>query len=105
MRLKKEIREELIQELKSRNILDQFSELDIEYEVDARYHWERVVSEAEEIQKEHGSVKIEFMASPGDEHCLLCWQMNGKSLSIDQLKKLDNKWACRCALVFPEKEK
>lgn len=105
MRSKKEIREEIIGELKSKNLLDRFSKLAIEYEVDGRFHWERIIAEAEEMQKEHGSVKIEFMASPGDEHCLLCRQMNGKSITLEELKTLDNKWACRCALVFPEKEK
>jgi len=104
MRSKKEIRTEVIEELKGRGILGQFTLLQIEREVDGRYHWERILAEAEEIRKENGAVKIEFIASPGDEYCQRCWEMNGKSLTLEELKNLKNKWACRCALVFPDKE-
>ncbi len=104
MRSKKEIREEVIKELQERGVLGEFNPLQIEREIDGRFHWERVIAEAEESQKEHGAVKIEFMASPGDEFCKLCWEMNGKSLTLEELKALKNKWACRCALVLPEEE-
>jgi|WetSurMetagenome_2_1015567.scaffolds.fasta_scaffold792123_1 hypothetical protein len=104
MRSKMEIREEVIWELKEQNVLDKFTPLQIEREVDGRFHWERVIAEAEESQKEHGTVRIEFIASPGDDFCRKCWEMNGQSLTIDELKNLKNKWACRCALVLPDKE-
>ncbi|SYZ71856.1 hypothetical protein TRIP_C10055 [Candidatus Zixiibacteriota bacterium] len=104
MRSKREIRDEVIKELKDRGVFEKFTPIQIEREVDGRFHWERVIAEAEEEQKEHGEVRIEFIASPGDEFCRMCWEMNGKSLSLDELKKMKNKWACRCALVLPEKE-
>ncbi len=102
MRSKSEIREEVIRDLKTRGLFGQFSTMQIEREVDGRFHWERVIEEAEQSQKAHGQVKIEFIASPGDEYCRKCWEMNGKSLTLEELKKLQNKWACRCALVLPD---
>jgi len=100
MRTKDEIREELLGELKSKGV--RLTARAIEYEVDARFHWGRVVAEAEEFQRKHGSVRIEFIAAPDDVFCRKCREMNGRSLTIEELKKLDNKWACRCAVVMPD---
>jgi hypothetical protein len=102
MRTKAEIREEVIRELQEKGILEKFTPLQIEREIDGRFHWERVIDEAEQGEKEHGAVRIEFIASPGDEYCRRCQEMNGQSLTVEELKNLKNKWACRCALVLPE---
>ncbi len=76
----------------------------LEREVDRRFHWERIVAEAEAYEREYGPVRIEFMAAPDDEICRRCWQMNGQSLSLDELKANPNLFGCRCAIVLPTEE-
>jgi hypothetical protein len=102
MRPKKEIREELRKELKAKKMSGYINRRDLERLVDNRYHWERVIAEAEEYEREGRHVKVEFVASPGDEGCKLCWDMNGVSLTLEELKKLNNQAVCRCAIVVPE---
>lgn len=102
MRTKDEIRDELLRELETKGI--NLSILAIEYEVDARFHWERVISEAEDIERKYGSARIEFIATPDDVRCRQCFEMNGKSLTLDELKAQGSKLACRCAIVLPDHE-
>lgn len=75
-----------------------------EREVDRRFHWERLVHEAEEYEKKYGPVRIEFMAAPDDEICKQCWELNGRSMTLDELKNHKNRMGCRCAIVLPVDE-
>ena len=102
MRTKDEIRKEV--EVEFRNRKNPVTARTVEKEVDRRFHWERLVEEAEEYQKKYGPVKIEFMATPDDEMCRTCWELNGKSMTLEDLKKHKNRLGCRCAIVLPENE-
>jgi hypothetical protein len=99
MRSKDVIRDEVTKEFETsgRN----YSVRDLEREVDRRFHWERLIEEAEEYQKRYGEVRIEFMASPDDTMCKRCWELNGQSISIEELKRHGDRYACRCGVVLP----
>jgi hypothetical protein len=102
MRTKNQIRKELEDRLKEKGLSQYVSRRDLERKVDEEFHWERILAEAKEYESQGKRVRVEFLASPGDEGCKICWDMNGRSLSIEELKKLQIKPACRCAIVLPE---
>jgi hypothetical protein len=99
MRTKDEIRSEVLSELSGRGA--RANARTIEYEVDRRYHWERLVAEAEEYQKKYGSARIEFMATPDNEICRSCWELNGRSFTLEELKQQKYRLGCRCGIVLP----
>lgn len=74
---------------------------EIELEVDRRFHLERLIEEAEEYERRYGDVRIEFMATPDDEFCRRCRELNGRSITLQDLKRYGHKYACRCGLVLP----
>jgi hypothetical protein len=104
MRTKAEIRAALLDELKHAARLESMTHRWIEREIDRRFHWERIIEEAEAYERAYGAVKIEFIAAPDDEACKLCWQMNGKTMSLDELKSRKNLFGCRCAIVLPRED-
>lgn len=102
MRTKNQIREEIQKKLEEKGLTSYVSRRDLERKVDEQFHWERILAEAEDYHRQGKHVRVEFIASPGDEGCKICWDMNGRSLTLDELKKLEIKPACRCAIVLPE---
>jgi len=102
MRSKEAIRKEVEADFKGKG--REVGARTFEREVDRRYHWERLIHEAEEYEKKYGPVKIEFMAAPDDEMCKQCWELNGQSITLDELKKRKNRPGCRCAIVLPDDE-
>lgn len=104
MRSKAEIRAALLEELKHDARLESATPRWIVREVDRRFHWERIIEEAEAYEREFGPVTIEFIAAPDDEECRQCRKLNGQTMSLDQLKAQKNLLGCRCAIVLPEKD-
>lgn len=102
MRSKADIRKDVEAHLKGKG--RKLDARTVEREVDRRYHWERLIHEAEEYEKKFGPVRIEFMAAPDDEVCRQCWEMNGQSMTLDELRKHKNRPGCRCAIVLPAEE-
>ncbi len=102
MRTKNQIRKEIEARLEENGLSRYVTRRDLERKVDEQFHWERILEEAEEYERQGKRVRVEFIASPGDEGCRICWDMNGRSVSIAELKKLEIKPACRCAIVLPE---
>ena len=99
MRSKDDIRQEIRTEFETAG--RKLEVRTLEREVDRRFHWERLLEEAEEYQKKYGEVRIEFMAAPDDEMCRLCWELNGRSITLDQLKREGHRYACRCGIILP----
>lgn len=99
MRTKDEIRAEVEGELSRRGV--KVDARAVAYEIDRRFHWERLVAEAEAYREKYGDVRIEFMATPDNEICRSCWELNGRSFTLEELKKHKNHLGCRCGIVMP----
>jgi hypothetical protein len=41
------------------------------------------------------------MAVPDSDPCRACRQLNGKSISLDELKREGHRYSCRCGIVLP----
>ena len=101
MRTKNEIRDEINRELMvgGRPVLTQEQ---FEQQVDRRFHWERLVEEAQVYQAKQQPVRVEFVAAPGEEICDQCWAMNGMSFTLEEFSRMRNAFGCRCAVVLPD---
>jgi hypothetical protein len=99
MRSRSAIRDEVARELANSGQAP--SARQIELEADRRFHLERLIEEAEEYERQYGDVRIEFMAAPDDEYCRRCRELNGRSITLEHLKRHGHKYACRCGLVLP----